>query len=233
MKDILLKARLTEEERLAIAALCDGPCSPEGLSDRLGLSHFIRVNLYLGRAGRKVFDASPAKSAIRRLHPKSWGNRGWYHVLAPGCRSEIDKKFYWELRPAVRKAFVELGWYAPMHHKKRTSCGNFDPRYEGAEVMRLLSVRERDPQLRAACIQFHGYRCKICSVDLGEIYGALGHHFIHVHHLHPLASRKTERVTDPKKDLIPVCPNCHSIIHRGGDTRSPEEVRRNLVKTNQ
>jgi 5-methylcytosine-specific restriction protein A len=76
----------------------------------------------------------------------------------------------------------------------------------------------------------HGHRCFVCDDDLGKIYGEIGKGFIHVHHLHPLVERKGVDVTDPKKDLIPVCPNCHSIIHRGGGTRSPEEVRRHLSR---
>jgi len=227
MKEIIFKARLTEEERLAVAALCDGPCSAQGLAERLGLAHLIRANGLLGRAGHKVFNASPENSEIRRWHPKDWDG-GWYHVLAPGRRSEIDKKFYWEIRPSVLKAFVSLGWYASLQNLKTAAVDDFDPRYEGAEVMRLISARERDPELRAACIRLHGYRCHVCGVDLGEVYGALGRDFIHVHHLRPLAGRKAGSLTDPKKDLIPVCPNCHSIIHRGGVVRSLDEIRRHL-----
>lgn len=231
MNDILVNARLTEEERLAVAALCDGPCSAQGIAERLGLAHLVRANSLLGRAGRKVFDASPADSEIRGWHPEDWDG-GWYHLLAPGWRSDIDKRFYWELRPPVRKAFISLGWYAPLQTIRTETDVTFDARYEGAEVMRLISVRERDPILRTACIKIHGYRCHICDIDLGEIYGELGRDFIHVHHLQPLARRDVPCVTDPAKDLIPVCPNCHSIIHRGGGVRSPEEVRRQLRRPN-
>ncbi len=34
--------------------------------------------------------------------------------------------------------------------------------------------------------------------------------------------------TDPRTDLIPVCPNCHAVIHRGGKTLTPAKVRKHL-----
>jgi len=231
MKDLMIKARLSEDERLALAALCDGPCSADGLADLLGLSHMIRANKFVGGAGHKIYCAAPEKSSVRKWHPRGWEG-GWYHVVAPGWRSEVDKKFYWEIRPPIRKAFIELGWYAIAGEKGRANQG-CEPRLEGAEVLRLLSIRERDPVLRAACLATHGHRCLICGNDLGEIYGEIGNGFIHVHHLRPLAARKGADATDPKKDLIPVCPNCHSIIHRGGGTRSPEEVRKHLRRANE
>ena len=228
MKDILVKACLSESERLALAVLCDGPSSAEGLAASLGLKHFIQANKLIGGAGRKIYEAAPmGGSMVRKWHPKDWDD-GWFQVIAPGRRSEVDRKFYWKIRPQIRDAIIELEWYATGEEKASQLP---EPRFEGSEVLRLLSIRERDPVLRAACLAFHGYRCLICGSDLGEIYGELGKNCIHVHHIQPLAERKGSGVTDPKTDLIPVCPNCHAIIHRGGGTRSPDEVRNSLGRS--
>jgi len=223
---ILQDAGLSELERLAVSTLCDGPQSAEGLASLLSLSRFVVANGIVGKAGHKVYDASPVGSPIRAWHPDDWQG-GWYHVIAPGRRSEVDGKFYWELRPEVREAFISLGWYAPLRSTD-TRTSSYEPRLEGAEVLRLLSIHERDPVLRSACLAIHGHTCLICGCDLGTIYGPLGEGFIHVHHIRPLSGEKQGRNTDPKTDLIPVCPNCHAIIHRGGVTRSPEEVRNAL-----
>ena len=69
--------------------------------------------------------------------------------------------------------------------------------------------------------------------NFGEKYGALGEGFIHIHHLCPLHTIKKDYVVDYKKDLIPVCPNCHAMIHRipGGETMSAEELRAALKST--
>ncbi len=49
--------------------------------------------------------------------------------------------------------------------------------------------------------------------------------FIHVHHLKPQSSRGGEYEIDPVLDLVPVCPNCHAVMHRRRETPySLEEV---------
>ncbi|MGE9664878.1 HNH endonuclease, partial [Escherichia coli] len=37
---------------------------------------------------------------------------------------------------------------------------------------------------------------------------------IHVHHITPLSDIGERYKLDPVKDLRPVCPNCHAMIHR-------------------
>jgi hypothetical protein len=223
MKAILENAGLSELERLAVSVLCDGPSSAEGLAATLSLPHLVVANRIVGQAGHKVYDTAPTDSPVRAWHPAGWDG-GWYHVIAPGWRSEVDGKFYWELRPQVREAFIALGWYAPLKDQD-TKRPSYEPRLEGAEVLRLLSIHERDPVLRSSCLAIHGHTCLICGCNLGAIYGQLGQGFIHVHHIQPLSGKRHRCKTDPRTDLIPVCPNCHAVIHRGGATRSPEEVR--------
>ena len=45
-------------------------------------------------------------------------------------------------------------------------------------------------------------------------YGTLGKDFIHVHHKKLLSEVNEEYIINPIKDLIPVCPNCHSMLHK-------------------
>jgi predicted HNH restriction endonuclease len=35
-----------------------------------------------------------------------------------------------------------------------------------------------------------------------------------VHHLNPISQTEGEHEVDPVNDLIPLCSNCHSMIHR-------------------
>ena len=48
-----------------------------------------------------------------------------------------------------------------------------------------------------------------------KTYGDLGKEFIEVHHLHPVSEGVRE--VNPVEDLIPLCSNCHSMIHRQED----------------
>ncbi len=73
---------------------------------------------------------------------------------------------------------------------------------------------ERNPFARAACINYYGYVCSVCKFDFEKNYGEIGKHFIHVHHLVKVASVGKAYEIDPIKDLRPVCPNCHAMLHR-------------------
>lgn len=61
------------------------------------------------------------------------------------------------------------------------------------------------------------------------IYGVSG--IIHVHHLKPLHESIGIGIVDPSRDLVPVCPNCHAVIHSKRndfgkpDVCTPNEVR--------
>ena len=52
---------------------------------------------------------------------------------------------------------------------------------------------------------------------------------IHVHHIVPVSEIGEEYVVDPVKDLIPVCPNCHMVLHAGTDI-TVEKLRERLKK---
>lgn len=76
---------------------------------------------------------------------------------------------------------------------------------------------------RQECLELRGTSCTICGFDSGKVYGIPG--IVEVHHMRPLADGE-ERQTDPSKDLIPVCPNCHRIIHsKDVGVYTPNEVR--------
>jgi 5-methylcytosine-specific restriction protein A len=46
------------------------------------------------------------------------------------------------------------------------------------------------------------------------VYGELGKNFIHVHHVIEISTIKKEYEIDYKTDLMPVCPNCHAMLHK-------------------
>lgn len=85
---------------------------------------------------------------------------------------------------------------------------------EGASKTISVNVFERNPTARSKCLAHYGYKCTVCSFDFEEFYGSIGQSFIHVHHIVPLSETGGEYELDPVKDLVPVCPNCHAMIHR-------------------
>lgn len=88
---------------------------------------------------------------------------------------------------------------------------------EGATKRVVVNAYERNPKARALCIQHHGCRCAICGFDFSAVYGEeIGRGFIHVHHTKPISEQAAVvgvYVIDPINDLVPVCPNCHAMLH--------------------
>lgn len=103
--------------------------------------------------------------------------------------------------------------------------------YEGALKKISVNFYERSPKARRKCIEYYGERCCVCGFGFFAKYGEIGKGFIHVHHLVPLSAIGKEYEVDSIKDLRPVCPNCHVIIHRRQPAYSIEEVKAFLKKT--
>lgn len=105
--------------------------------------------------------------------------------------------------------------------------------YEGAVTTTKVNKYERNPIARKKCIEYHGCECSVCGLSFEEMYGELGKDFIHVHHIVPLNTIGKEYKVDYKTDLIPVCPNCHAMLHRKiNDRRYSVEELKTIVKTN-
>lgn len=91
-------------------------------------------------------------------------------------------------------------------------------RYEGRLREYNSKQYERDPKNRAMAIKLHGLVCKVCEFDFGEKYGLWGQGYIEVHHIDALNTHNGEaHFVDPKTDLVPVCANCHRMLHRKRD----------------
>lgn len=103
-----------------------------------------------------------------------------------------------------------------------------DAFYEGAVTKVLANRYERNPKARQQCIEKLGCKCNVCGCDFSERYGELGEGFIHVHHIVPIGSIGKEYVLDPIKDLVPICPNCHYMLHRSNPPMKPEELKKLL-----
>ncbi len=90
------------------------------------------------------------------------------------------------------------------------------------------NVYERNPAARNTCLEEHGYSCKVCDLNFEEYYGSIGAEFIHVHHITPLSSIKKEYNLNPLKDLVPICPNCHAMLHKRNPPFSVEEIKEKI-----
>jgi hypothetical protein len=105
--------------------------------------------------------------------------------------------------------------------------GEFEEFLEGKKRMIYTTEYERSPRLRMEAILAHGLRCAVCGFDFGKTYGAQGQGYIEIHHLHPLCLNGGKSIkVNPATDLVPVCANCHRIMHRNrGRALSIQEVK--------
>lgn len=97
--------------------------------------------------------------------------------------------------------------------------------YEGALVTVKANKYERNQKARRECVAKKGYQCSVCGRDFEATYGEIGKNFIHVHHLTPISTIGKEYELNVDTDLVPVCPNCHYMLHRKDPPYTIEELK--------
>lgn len=97
--------------------------------------------------------------------------------------------------------------------------------YEGALITVKANKYERNQKARRECVAKKGYQCLVCGRDFEATYGEIGRNFIHVHHLTPISSVGKEYELNVDTDLVPVCPNCHYMLHRKDPPYTVEELK--------
>lgn len=107
----------------------------------------------------------------------------------------------------------------------------FEPILEGKVLQYYGTKYERSPLNRQRALEIHGFDCKICGFNFEKVYGERGKDYIEVHHVKPLHTLKGEEKSfDSRTDLLPVCSNCHRMIHRNPHNVLTIGEMRSLVK---
>lgn len=94
---------------------------------------------------------------------------------------------------------------------------------EGRVVTRNVQLRERSSRLRLKAIEYFTHNniisCNCCGFNFPNFYGEVyGKDCIEIHHKKPIFQYQGdtfEQLLDGAlENLLPVCPNCHRIIHK-------------------
>lgn len=117
-------------------------------------------------------------------------------------------------------------WYAHVGIEPNIYPDDLPTYIEGPAKMTVVNRYERNYAARAKCIEYHGTACHVCGFDGASAYGKMGANLIHVHHLIEISTIGVQYQVDPIKDLVPVCPNCHAMIHRRRPAYSVAEVQK-------
>ncbi len=88
---------------------------------------------------------------------------------------------------------------------------------DGGIKYRYVKSYERNPKNRLLAIKEHGVIRKACGFDFEAVYGERGKEYIEIHHIQQLSELEEPAEINPRTDLIPLCANCHRMIHRKKD----------------
>lgn len=192
----------------------------------------------VSRRGRRQPGYGQAREHIRLVEEE-----GYQLKTFPMIYSEIEEDG--DVGPAridgfvpelTRKSLIRVGrsWYASDDELTPTLPEELASHelIEGAAKTISINAYERNPAARAASLAHHGYACVVCGFSFESTYGELGRNYIHVHHVVPLSEVKREYKVDPIKDLVPVCPNCHAMIHVTRPCLSVEQLKAYLAASN-
>ena len=193
------------------------------------------------------FRLTPEQRRYSSPEINSLGHNYWRNTIQY-VRLKLVKKGYldnstrdlWALTDAGRRLVEsDAQWQAEKRDKElaQTITDDCDVLFSGdgnlgyATPDRSSTYYERDPRLRKEAISFHGTSCKVCGFNFGDFFGEeKGKDYIEVHHIVPISDAPETRETDPRRDLIPVCANCHRMIHRRRKrTLHPDELKAAIV----
>jgi 5-methylcytosine-specific restriction protein A len=205
----------------------------------LGVSRYSVLNLQIGRLGKRIINKLPDV----KFPTNKDGTTRYWHI--PFWAEDAEKKgqYFWELRPELKRAIKKLlnedkinmsRLIVPMNSEpevqiaQEISDKEISNLYEGVKKQITVNAYERNPKARQLCLQKYGFKCCVCGFDFEEVYGEIGIGYIEVHHLIPLNEVNKEYQVNPVNDLRPVCPNCHSMLHKAN--LSIEQLRDTLRK---
>ena len=204
---------------------------------RTQLAHGEIINLGLNRGGRP----HNIVATIRADDPTHfWMDRKWKDPsnlstrVSAAAYALYQSGYFGEFQIDNRRGQLKIQWLLapPQRFALPEEAIDVTKVVEGAIQSVLVNSYERSELARERCIAHYGTACSACGIELGSVYGKAGEGLIHVHHLQQLSDAEKEHVVDPVRDLRPVCPNCHAIIHRRSPPYTIEEVRGFLGKQN-
>lgn len=110
---------------------------------------------------------------------------------------------------------------------------------EGLKKFTEVAIYERSKKLRDFAIDYFSVgnkiSCNSCSFNFSDFYGEeIGKGFIEIHHTKPIFTYEDEdlqnTLAEAVKNLIPVCSNCHRMIHR--NWKKPLEIQHLIASIN-
>lgn len=184
------------------------------------------ARMFADRKAKLTFQINNQVASLESFD--SWPDL-WEHValrisrspIAAGRISHEDVIVDWGI--AMMGMVLSLANIVPIEQASGSSA---QPQVEGNAKQVMTTKYERNPINRALCLASKGYTCHVCGMDFKSVYGPLGMDYIHVHHTTPVSQMGPDYKVDPQKELFPVCPNCHAMLHRTNPPMPLEDLKK-------
>ena len=226
-KEVLVQISDKRKELLQKLYDIEPAIDTDEIADKLGYEGMGGANLQIGTLGKRFCnllniqpDLSSYNASIRE---------GGFFII-------IHRHYgdYWDMEPNLRVALEDLQIVEKTTPDSLVLDTEISPnekilRPEGSLIQRWVSRYERDPQAIRSALKIHGNKCVGCAIDFKSIYGDDIRDIIEVHHLYPFKVYG-ERMTNPETDLIPLCPNCHAVVHSQSKLMTIEELQNRIKK---
>lgn len=183
------------------------------LTKALGYPNVGATNMQIGTLGKVICDRLGIVPADSYIHKDI--ERPRYFTAVHDFKDGVG----WKINKNLGRAIEQLGWTDDLvidqyeQLETEIKIGERRKFEEGALARVLVNRYERDLKAKKACIKQHGRQCKGCKINFKNFYGNDIPEIIHIHHVRPLSRYANKKMTDVVKDLIPLCPNCHAVVH--------------------
>lgn len=194
---------------------------PEQSRDQAVYAYLFELNVSHRKIDEEIFKQDPAYTrgylsmgilhhlGIVEAHKSFFSNSTIEQAIAE-LQKDDNEEFREITSILIRYAKIDYGYPSAMETAEDERIGKIEGRQSEYKGVRY----ERNPLNRKKAIEIHGCYCHVCGFDFEKFYGEYGKDFIEIHHITPLATLVSEKVIDPYTDLIPLCSNCHRIVHR-------------------
>lgn len=176
------------------------------------------------------------------LLKKGRSGRNFYYTLESKVdfkikRPVLDDKEYFILKNNLINIIKNSDLYNEENNETYNEIHeNEDSEYvdkfdEGKSKTVTIKTKERNREMIKKAKQLFKEKhsnqlfCEICGFDFKKVYGDIGEDFIECHHTIPVSTMNKDSITRIE-DLVMVCSNCHSMIHRSKKLISVDELKR-------
>jgi 5-methylcytosine-specific restriction protein A len=222
--EILQNSELTNELDLSMFQAIYTFEGHKAYASQVGLIldvHYVSLNSEIRWYAKRI-----AKHYDITFTKKSNGKDQFWDFFYNGWDDGI--KFVWKLRPEFVKALEKTGLTGDERFPDELPNDTKENFFEGIKRTITVNSYERNSKARELCVKHWKAVCVVCGFDFETTYGELGKGFIHVHHLIPVSQVGKTYQVNPVNDLRPVCPNCHSMLHRKEPPLEIDELKKRL-----